>query len=124
MRIDLDELLKQDEAQLRAKKKRLTAFTSALEESRKATKKAAEAARAVIENRDLTRADMTRFFSLSKGERSDLLLSSTTRVVSSVTNPGTQSTNTNEAVANNFSQDPTESLESPSNEFQGNLQQT
>lgn len=71
--VDIDELLKQDEAALRDKKKRLKALQSALEESRAATKKAQLAAGATLQNGDLTRADLARVFALSKGERADLL---------------------------------------------------
>ena len=71
--VDIDELLKQDEAALREKKKRLKALQSALEESRAATSKAQAAAAASLDSGDLTRADLVRVFALSKGERADLL---------------------------------------------------
>ena len=71
--VDIDELLKQDEAALRDKKKRLKALQSALEESRAATVKAQAAAAASLDSGDLTRADLVRVFALSKGERADLL---------------------------------------------------
>ena len=71
--VDIDELLKQDEAALREKKKRLKALQNALDESRTATKKTQTAAAATLHNGDLTRAELTRFFDLSKSERADLL---------------------------------------------------
>lgn len=71
--VDIDELLKQDEAALREKKKRLKALQSALEESRAASSKAQVAAAASLDSGDLTRADLVRVFALSKGERADLL---------------------------------------------------
>jgi hypothetical protein len=62
--VDIDELLKQDEAALREKKKRLKALQSALEESRAATSKAQAAAAASLDSGDLTRADLVRVFAL------------------------------------------------------------
>lgn len=75
--VDIDELLKQDEAALREKKKRLKAFSAALDEARAASVKAAQAAATALNSGDLTRGDLARVFGLSKGERALLFPSST-----------------------------------------------
>ena len=71
--VDIDELLKQDEAELKAKKKRLRTVAATLEELRAATTKAAAAAADVIDSGDLARAEFAQVFALSKGERASLL---------------------------------------------------
>lgn len=79
--VDIDALLKQDEAELRAKKKRLKAFDTALDELRTATKKAADAAADVVDSGDLTRAEFSNVFTLTKGERASLFPASPRRGV-------------------------------------------
>lgn len=70
--VDIDQLLKQDEAELRAKKKRLKTFANALDELRSATKKTAESAQEIVDQGDLTRAEFAKVFALSKSERASL----------------------------------------------------
>lgn len=70
--VNIDALLKQDEAELRAKKKRLKSFATALDELRAATTKAADAAADVVDGGDLTRGEFVKVFALSKGERASL----------------------------------------------------
>lgn len=81
--VDIDELLKRDEAELRAKKKRLKTFATALDELRAATKKAADAAADVVDSGDLTRAEFVKVFALTKGERASLFPASPRRGVAS-----------------------------------------
>ena len=82
--VDIDELLKQDEAELRAKKKRLKSFATALDELRAAAKKAADAAGEVIDSGDLTRGDFAKVFALTKGERASLFPASPRRDVATL----------------------------------------
>lgn len=70
---DIDELLRQDEAELKAKRKRLKAFATAIEEARRATQTAAQVAEQLIEAGDLTRVELGNVFKLSKSERSALI---------------------------------------------------
>lgn len=83
--VDIDELLKQDEAELRAKKKRLKSFATALDELRAAAKKAADAAGEVVDSGDLTRGDFAKVFALTKGERASLFPASPRRGVAALT---------------------------------------
>lgn len=69
---DIDELLKQDEAELKAKRRRLKAFASAIDEARRASDSAAKLAEELVDAGDLSRADLARVFKLSKAERSTL----------------------------------------------------
>lgn len=69
---DIDELLKQDEAELKAKRRRLKAFASAIDEARRASDLAARLAEELVDAGDLSRADLARVFKLSKAERSAL----------------------------------------------------
>ncbi len=67
----IEELLRKDEEELRAKKKRLRDFSVALDALRGATDTAREAAVAALEAGDLTRGELASAFSLSRGsERS------------------------------------------------------
>lgn len=70
--LDIDELLKQDEAELREKKKRLKGFASTLTEWRTVSDRAAQTAAELVERGDLSKADVARVFNLSKGERATL----------------------------------------------------
>ena len=70
---DIEDLLRQDEAQLKAKRGRLKALAAALDAARAASDRAASAAAEVIENGDLTRAELSKFYSLSKSERGALM---------------------------------------------------
>ena len=65
----IDALLRQDEEELRAKKKRLRAFQGTLNEFRRAGTALADAASAMIEAGDVTRTEAARIFDLSKNER-------------------------------------------------------
>lgn len=65
----IDDLLRQDEAELRAKKKRLRAFQTALDELRRASTELATAGAALIAAGDISRAEASKVFKLSKGER-------------------------------------------------------
>ncbi len=81
--INSDELLEQDEAAPRAKKRR-NAFATSLDELRTATKKAADAAAEVVDGGDLTRADFAKVFALTKGERASLFPASPRRSVTAL----------------------------------------
>ncbi|WP_096359804.1 hypothetical protein [Microbacterium sp. TPU 3598] len=70
---DIDELLRQDEAELKAKRKRLKAFATAIEEVRRATQTAAQVAEELIEAGDLSRVELGNVFKLTKSERSALI---------------------------------------------------
>lgn len=70
--LDIDELLKQDEAELREKKKRLKSFASTLTDWRSVSERAAQTAAELVERGDLSKADVARVFNLSKGERATL----------------------------------------------------
>ena len=69
----IEELLRKDEEELRAKKKRLRDFSVALDALRGATETAREAAAAALEAGDLTRGELASAFSLSRGERAVVL---------------------------------------------------
>ncbi|MFK4761712.1 hypothetical protein ACI3KS_12315 [Microbacterium sp. ZW T5_45] len=62
----------QDEAELKAKRRRLKAFASAIDEARRASNSAAKLAEELVNAGDLSRADLARVFKLSKAERSAL----------------------------------------------------
>lgn len=70
--LDIDELLRQDEAALRAKRKRLKALADAVKDVRAANAKAADLAAELVDAGDLSRAELGRAFGLSKAERSAL----------------------------------------------------
>lgn len=70
---DIDELLRQDEAELKAKRKRLKAFATAIEDARRATQTAAQVAEELIDAGDLSRGELGSVFKLSKSERSALI---------------------------------------------------
>lgn len=82
--VDIDELLKRDEAVLRAKKKRLKSFATSLDELRAAAKKAADTAGEVIDSGDLTRGDFAKVFALTKGERAILFPASPRRSIAAL----------------------------------------
>ncbi len=69
----IEELLRKDEEELRAKKKRLRDFSGALDALRTATDLARETASAALEAGDLTRGELSSAFSLSRGERAVVL---------------------------------------------------
>lgn len=87
---DIDELLRQDEAELKAKRKRLKAFAGAIDEARRATQTAAQIAEDLIEAGDLSRTELGNVFKLSKSERSTLIPARKT----SVSEPPVQLTDT------------------------------
>ena len=68
---NIDDLLKEDEARLKAKRKRLSTFGKALEDARAASVKAADTAAEILDAGDLTRADIAKVFALSKGRALD-----------------------------------------------------
>ncbi|QUY63967.1 hypothetical protein [Gulosibacter molinativorax] len=70
---NIDDLLKEDEARLKAKRKRLSAFGKALDEVRSASARASKTAAELLDAGDLTRADLAKVFDLSKGERATLI---------------------------------------------------
>lgn len=70
---DIDALLRQDEAELREKRKRLKAFAGALADVRSAHEKASKLAGELLDSGDVTRTDLGRVFDLSKGERTVLV---------------------------------------------------
>lgn len=65
----IDELLRQDEEELRQKKKRLREFATALDGLRDATTAAQKAASVLLDAGDLSRAELGKVFGLSRGER-------------------------------------------------------
>ena len=70
---DIDELLRQDEAELRAKRKRLKAFGTSIDDLRRTQAAAASLAEELVTTGDLSRAELTRVFKLSKVERAALV---------------------------------------------------
>ena len=66
----IDELLRQDEAELRAKKKRLRTFAQALEELRRAAGEVAAAGLALLDSGDVSKSQAASVFDLSRFERS------------------------------------------------------
>lgn len=72
---DIDDLLRQDEAELRAKRKRLKAFSTAVEDVRRSQETASTLAEELVNSGDLTRADLSRVFKLSRAERTLLVAS-------------------------------------------------
>lgn len=77
--INIDDLLRQDEEALKAKRKRLRAFAGALEESRSASQKTTAAAVELLDSGDLSRAELATVFQLTKGERATLIPAATRR---------------------------------------------
>lgn len=71
--LDIDALLRQDEAALRAKRKRLKALATAIEGVRSANDQAAKLAAELVDAGDLSRAELGRVFGLSKAERAAVL---------------------------------------------------
>ncbi|ROT86229.1 hypothetical protein [Bifidobacterium mongoliense] len=65
----IDDLLKQDEAELREKKKRLRAFQGALDEARRAHAALSAAGAALLEAGDVSRAEASKVFKLTRPER-------------------------------------------------------
>lgn len=82
----IDKLLRQDEAELRAKKKRLRAFQTALDELRRASEAAGKAGAALIAAGDVTRSEASKAFALSTTERAIALPNRARRSSSSVAN--------------------------------------
>ena len=106
--VDIDELLKQDEAELRAKKKRLKTFATALDELRAAAKKAADAAGEVIDSGDLTRGDFAKVFALTKGERASLFPASPRRGVATLSDDLGDSADASNAPSDERPDEPTD----------------
>lgn len=79
---NIDDLLKEDEARLKAKRKRLSAFGKALEEVRSASTRASETAAELLDAGDLSRADLAKVFDLGKGERATLIPAAPKRAAS------------------------------------------
>lgn len=104
--VDIDELLKQDEAELRAKKKRLKAFATSLDELRATAKKAADAAAEVVDSGDLTRAEFVKVFALTKGERASLFPASPRRGVAALSDGLGQSADASDAPSDERSDEP------------------
>jgi len=70
---EIDELLRQDEAELKAKRRRLKSFATAVDEARRAQAAAAMIADELIEASDLSRAELGRVFKLTRTERAALV---------------------------------------------------
>lgn len=70
---DIDDLLRQDEAELKAKRRRLKTFAAALEDSRRANDAAARGVNELLAAGDLSRADLGRVFQLTKSEKLALI---------------------------------------------------
>lgn len=70
---EIDELLRQDEADLKAKRKRLKAFATSVDDMRASQLSAATIAEDLISSGDLTRTELGRVFKLSRAEKSVLL---------------------------------------------------
>lgn len=66
----IDELLRVDEDELRAKKGRLRAFQAALDGLRQASSALAETGAAILAAGDVSRLEASKVFNLSKAERS------------------------------------------------------
>lgn len=69
----VDELLRADEEELKAKRTRLRAFSRALDTAREAIRTAQESGETITERDGLSRADMARTFGLTSAEKSLLL---------------------------------------------------
>jgi transposase-like protein len=67
--VTLSNWIRQDEAELRAKRKRLKAFATALEDARRANDVVHLAAAELIDAGDMSRADLVRVFELTTSER-------------------------------------------------------
>ncbi|MBW3069627.1 hypothetical protein GZ998_08950 [Actinomyces sp. 594] len=65
----IDAMLREDEEELRAKKKRLHAFRTALNDARRASTQLAAAGKALLDAGDVTRAEAAKLFGLTKQER-------------------------------------------------------
>lgn len=65
----IEELLRQDEAELRAKKKRLRAFQTALDELRRASSALATVATELLDAGDVSRTEAGKVFKLTRAER-------------------------------------------------------
>lgn len=70
---EIDELLRQDEAELKAKRKRLKAFATSVDDMRASQLSAATIAEDLISSGDLTRTELGKVFKLSRAEKSVLL---------------------------------------------------
>lgn len=70
---EIEDLLREDEAELRAKRKRLKAFSTSVEEARKAQKTASILAVELVDAGDLTRSDIARVFKLTRAEKAVLV---------------------------------------------------
>lgn len=65
----IEELLRQDEAELRAKKKRLRAFQTALDELRRSSSALATVATELLDAGDVSRTEAGKVFKLTRAER-------------------------------------------------------
>lgn len=70
---EIDDLLRQDEAELKAKRKRLKTFATAVDDMRASQLSAAALAEELVASGDLTRAEIGKVFKLSRPEKSLLL---------------------------------------------------
>ena len=70
---EIDERLRQDEAELKAKRKRLKSFATAVDDMRTSQESAAVLAEELISSGDLTRNDLGKVFKLSRAEKTVLL---------------------------------------------------
>ena len=69
----IDDLLRTDEEQLKAKRARLRAFARSVESAREAITAAQNSAKAIASSDGLSRADMARTFDLTPAEKAVLL---------------------------------------------------
>lgn len=70
---EIDELLRQDEAELKAKRKRLKTFAAAVDDMRSTQQSAAALAEELITSGDLTRTELGKVFKLTRAEKTVLL---------------------------------------------------
>lgn len=84
---NIDDLLKEDEARLKAKRKRLADFGKKLEDARSAQEKVTEAAAEILDAGDLSRAELAKVFELTKGERSTLVPAAPKRAAAASATP-------------------------------------
>lgn len=84
----IDELLRADEEELKAKRNRLRTFARAVETVRESVRQAQETGEAIAASDGLSRADITKTFGLSSAEKALLLPSRRGRSANSSGAPG------------------------------------
>lgn len=94
---DIEALLRQDEEALREKRKRLKAFAASMTEVRQANKKASKLVAELLDNGDVTKADLVKVLGLSAGERSALVPATKRTSVADATGDGTDAVAGSEA---------------------------